>query len=75
MPSKQTVALISGANDGIGLTVAKQLAKDHGYHVIFGSRNAAAGEKVAAALVTDGTSASSVQLDISSDESITAAAS
>lgn len=52
-----------------------QLAKDHGYHVIVGSRNAAAGEKVAAALVGDGASASSLQLDITSDESIAAAAS
>ena len=73
MPAKGTVALISGANAGIGLAVATQLAKDHGYHVIVGSRNAAAGEKVAAALVADGYSASSIQLDISSDESITAA--
>ena len=74
-PTKQTVALISGANQGIGLAVATQLAKDHGYHVIVGSRNAAAGEKVAAALVADGSLASSVQLDLSSDESIAAAAS
>ncbi len=75
MPSKQTVALISGANAGIGLAVTTQLAKDHGYHVIVGSRNAAAGEEVAAALVRDGASASSLQLDITSDESIAAAAS
>jgi NAD(P)-dependent dehydrogenase (short-subunit alcohol dehydrogenase family) len=73
--SKRTVALISGANQGIGLAVANQLAKDHGYHVIIGSRDAAAGEKVAAALKADGFSVSSVQLDLISDESITAAAS
>ncbi|MCJ1475115.1 hypothetical protein MMC13_003775 [Lambiella insularis] len=73
MPTKQTIALISGANAGIGLAVATQLAKDHGYHVIVGSRNLAAGEKVAAALVADGHSASAVQLELSSDESIAAA--
>ena len=74
-PTKQTVALISGANSGIGLAVTTLLARDHGYHVIVGSRNSAAGEEVAAALVADGFSASSVQLDVSSDESIAAAAS
>ena len=73
MPGKDTIALISGANAGIGLAVATQLAKDHGYHVVVGSRKADAGEKVAAALVADGYPASSVQLDVSSDESITAA--
>lgn len=74
-PTKQTVALVSGANTGIGLAVATQLARDHGYHVIVGSRSAAAGEKVAATLVADGFQASSVQLDVTSDESIAAAAS
>ena len=73
MPEKKTIALISGANTGIGLAVVTQLAKDHGYHVIIGSRNAAAGEEAAAALVAERHSASSVQLDVSSDESIAAA--
>jgi NAD(P)-dependent dehydrogenase (short-subunit alcohol dehydrogenase family) len=72
-PPKKTIVLISGANTGIGLATATQLAKDHGYHVIIGSRNVAAGEEVAATLVTSGFSASSIQLDISSDESIAAA--
>jgi NAD(P)-dependent dehydrogenase (short-subunit alcohol dehydrogenase family) len=70
---KRSVALISGANTGIGLAVATKLAKDHGYHVVIGSRNAAAGKEAAAALVADGGAASSVQLDLSSDESIAAA--
>jgi NAD(P)-dependent dehydrogenase (short-subunit alcohol dehydrogenase family) len=73
--TKQTVALISGANQGIGLAVATQLAKDHGYHVIIGSRNAAVGKEVASALTADGFLASSVQLDLSSDDSIAAAVS
>jgi NAD(P)-dependent dehydrogenase (short-subunit alcohol dehydrogenase family) len=68
--TKKPVALISGANAGIGLAVATQLAKDHGYHVIIGSRNEAAGKEVATALVADGFSASSVQLDLGSDDSI-----
>ncbi|KAF2122559.1 short chain dehydrogenase reductase [Lophiotrema nucula] len=71
MPStSKTIALISGGNAGIGLAVATQLAKDHGYHVIIGSRNESAGKDVAATLVSDGFSASAVQLDVTSDTSI-----
>ncbi|QDS74698.1 hypothetical protein FKW77_000456 [Venturia effusa] len=33
-PSRKTTVLISGANSGIELAVATQLAKDHGYHVL-----------------------------------------
>jgi NAD(P)-dependent dehydrogenase (short-subunit alcohol dehydrogenase family) len=73
--TKRTIALISGANQGIGLAVAIQLAKEHGYHVIIGSRNSAAGQEAASALVAEGHSASAVQLDINSDESIAAAVS
>jgi NAD(P)-dependent dehydrogenase (short-subunit alcohol dehydrogenase family) len=73
--TNQTIVLISGANTGIGLAVAKKLAKDHGYHVVVGSRNAAAGEEVAAGLVASGFAASSVQLDVTSDASIAAAVS
>ena len=69
------IAFISGANTGIGRAVATQLAKDHSYHVIIGSRKAAAGEEVADALIAEGYSASSVQLDVCSDESIAAATS
>ena len=50
-----------------------QLAKDHGHHIVVGSRNEAAGAEVAAALVADGFAASSVQLDITSDTSIATA--
>lgn len=68
-----TVVLISGANRGIGLATASQLAKDHGYHVIIGARDATSGEKEAATLVTDGFLASAVHLDVTSEESIAAA--
>jgi NAD(P)-dependent dehydrogenase (short-subunit alcohol dehydrogenase family) len=68
--AKKQIALISGANQGIGLAAATQLAKEHGYHVIIGSRNEAAGKKIADDLMAEGFAASSVQLDLSSDQSI-----
>ncbi|KAF2020805.1 short chain dehydrogenase [Aaosphaeria arxii CBS 175.79] len=71
--TKKTIALISGANQGIGLAVAAQLAKDHGYHVIIGSRNASAGEQAVATIASEGVSISTVQLDLASDDSISAA--
>lgn len=77
-PSKpsnmSTITLISGANQGIGLATATRLAKEYGHHVIIGSRNADAGAKVAASIQAEGHAASSVQLDLSSDNSIAAAA-
>lgn len=68
------ITLITGANQGIGLATAIQLARDHGHHVIIGSRDATAGAKVAASIQAQGHKASSVQLDITSQDSIDAAA-
>lgn len=65
-----TIALVTGANKGIGRAVAIQLARDHGYTVIIGSRQVAAGEALASELQSQGYQASSVQLDLSSDASI-----
>ena len=64
------IVLISGANQGIGLAVAERLAKEHDYHVIIGSRSAEAGQEVAKQLVDSGHQASSVQLDLNSQDSI-----
>lgn len=67
----KTIVLISGANTGIGLAVAKKLAKEQpNYHVIIGSRNEAAGVEAAKSLSSEGASVSSAQLDLTSDESI-----
>lgn len=68
-----TVTLISGANQGIGLATAIKLAKEHGHHVIIGSRDPDAGAKAATSLQAEGHAADSVQLDLESDISISAA--
>lgn len=68
--STTTIALVTGANKGIGRAIAIQLAKDHGYTVIIGSRQISAGEAVASELKAQGYDATSLQLDLTSDESI-----
>lgn len=69
-PTTETIALVTGANKGIGRATAISLARDHGYTVLIGSRNPAAGAAVADELVSQGHKAVSVQLDLLSDESI-----
>ncbi|CRG90346.1 hypothetical protein PISL3812_07389 [Talaromyces islandicus] len=66
----KTIALVSGANQGIGLAVATRLAREFGYQVIIGSRNAENGSKEAAKLQSEGLAVESMQLDLVSDESI-----
>lgn len=73
MSIPKTIALISGANQGIGLATATILAREHNYHVIIGSRNLSNGTKVADQLKSEGFSADTVELDITSDDSIAAA--
>src|ERR1700691_1249171 len=64
------VALVTGANQGIGLQIAMELAA-HGFTVLVGSRNLARGE--AAAKTIDG-DARALQLDVTDRGSIAAAA-
>jgi NAD(P)-dependent dehydrogenase (short-subunit alcohol dehydrogenase family) len=64
------VALVTGANKGIGLQVAKDLAA-HGFTVVVGSRNLEAGEIAAKSVGDD---ARAVQLDVTDQDSIAAAA-
>ena len=64
------VALITGANQGIGLQIAKDLAA-HGFTALVGSRNFEKGEAAAKSIGAD---AHAVQLDVTDYASITAAA-
>ncbi|KAI0478360.1 hypothetical protein F4859DRAFT_521210 [Xylaria cf. heliscus] len=69
------IALVTGANTGLGKAIAESLARNWGYHVIIASRNPSAGTAVATGLMLEGFSASSVQLDLESDQSISRAVS
>ena len=69
MPDKP-VALVTGANQGIGLQIAKDLAA-HGFTVLVGSRDLGRGEE--AARTVDG-DARALQLDVTDQASIAAAA-
>lgn len=69
MHDKQ-VALVTGANQGIGLQIAKELAA-HGLTVLVGSRNFERGEAAAREIGPD---AHALQLDVTDRASIDAAA-
>ncbi|MFB5266851.1 SDR family oxidoreductase [Paenibacillus enshidis] len=64
------VALVTGANKGIGLQIAKDLAA-HGFTVLVGSRNLELGETAAQSVGAD---ARALQLDVTDQATITAAA-
>lgn len=66
---KQT-ALITGANKGIGLETARQLAKA-GYYVYLGSRDIERGEKAVAQLKSEGLNdVEHLQLEVTSEDSV-----
>lgn len=64
------VALVTGANKGIGLQISKELAS-HGFTVLVGSRNFERGKKAA---ISVGADARAIQLDVTDQHSIESAA-
>jgi NAD(P)-dependent dehydrogenase (short-subunit alcohol dehydrogenase family) len=63
------VALVTGANRGIGLEVCRQLAR-RSYAVLLGSRDAAKGEAAARVLAAEGLAVVANQLDVTDGASI-----
>ena len=64
------VALVTGANQGIGLQIAKSLA-ENGFTVLVGSRNLEKGKKATETIKGD---SRAIQLDVTDQESIASAA-
>jgi len=75
MASKQTqqpLALITGANRGLGIEIGRQLGKK-GHRVLLGCRSEARGEAAKRLLIDEGMQADSILLDVASPSSIAAA--
>ncbi len=68
------IALITGANKGIGLETARQLARDHGFTVLLGARDSKRGTEAMDELRHEGLDAHCLHLDPTDAASIEAAA-
>jgi NAD(P)-dependent dehydrogenase (short-subunit alcohol dehydrogenase family) len=77
MAKEQRIALVTGANKGIGFEVARDLARK-GFHVFLGARNEKAGEAAAEKLRKEGEEdygeITVLKIDVSKPDSIRSAA-
>jgi NAD(P)-dependent dehydrogenase (short-subunit alcohol dehydrogenase family) len=71
--SSKRIALVTGANKGIGFEVSRQLGKA-GMLVFLGARNAGLGEEAAAKLRGEGLDVRFLSLDVTQPETVEAAA-
>jgi NAD(P)-dependent dehydrogenase (short-subunit alcohol dehydrogenase family) len=71
MKTDKRIALVTGANRGIGYEVCRELA-DAGMHVLLTSRDTAKGEAAADALRREGKDVRFHQLDVSDEDSVQA---
>lgn len=73
MMKERTIALVTGANKGLGLATSRQLARQ-GVLVLMAARSAAKGRAAARTLQKEGLQAEFVQLDVTKPEHIRKAA-
>lgn len=66
----KTIVLVTGANQGIGYHVVKQLIAHENYFVLLGSRKAENGAKAAAEIDASGQYVQSITIDVTDDASI-----
>ena len=71
--TSEKVALVTGANKGIGFETARQLAQQ-GITVLLGARDATKGQTAAATLQAEGLNVQPIQLDVTDTNSIQQAA-
>ncbi len=71
--AKNKIALVTGANKGIGHEIARQLA-EKGFHVFIAARKVPEGKQAAEAIAKSGGSAEFVEIDVSDRASIEKAA-
>src|SRR5712692_8494878 len=74
MPQSKKIALITGANKGIGFEIARQLGAQ-GIIVLVGARDRGRGDEAARRLQSDGVEASAIHVDVTDQATINAAAS
>jgi len=74
MPQSKKIALITGANKGIGFEIARQLGAQ-GIIVLVGARDRRRGDEAARRLQLDGIEASAIHIDVTDQVTISAAAS
>ncbi|MEH2276225.1 MAG: SDR family oxidoreductase [Nostoc sp.] len=67
---QRRVALVTGANKGIGLETARQLARDHGFSVLLGARDEKRGTDAANQLRNEGLDVQFLLLDPTNPASI-----
>lgn len=72
--TSKTIVLVSGANQGVGFEIAKKLATEPNYHILMGTRSLSNGQAAISSLPS-GVAVEPLELDVTSDPSIAAAAS